>query len=261
MSARVSSFVLVALTVSLSVGGVVAGCSSDGVGTAESLPPIASTTTITTVPPTIAPTSPPTAAATTLAPTTVSVTLAPASTTSSTIVGETTTSTSIAPRGSSLILRDDGIGDAVFGADPDEVIAYISSILGRATGDSGWADPFSSFGVCPGTEVRGVTWGDLTLLFTDSSVITSGRRHFFTYDYGPPFGSSIDPAGPRTATGISVGSTVGELRAAYPTVIVNPADDIFEANFYINDDLTGFLTGADDSDLVLSFTGGISCGE
>jgi len=250
--AATSSTVIVVL-----VAGLLAGCGSDG-GSADTLPPIVSTTTTiaVTVPPTVTTSAPPTTVPVTLPPTT-STTVAETTTTT----GETSSSTTDVPKGAALILRDDGVGDAVFGADPDEVIAYIRSILGAPSADSGWADPFSSFGVCPGTEVRGVSWGDLTLLFTDSSVVTSGRRHFFTYSYGPAFGATIDPLGAHTSAGISVGSTVADLKAAYPGVVVNPADDIFAPNFYINDNLTGFLTGATDADTITSFTGGISCGE
>lgn len=158
-------------------------------------------------------------------------------------------------------MSDVGLGSAIFGADADETIAYISSILGAPTADSGWADPFSSFGVCPGTEVRGVTWGDLLLLFSDASVVDTGRRHFFSYQYGPPFGSTIEPAGMRLGAGPTVGSTVADLRAVFPEVIVNPGDGIFGPNFYVNDNLTGFLSGSQDTDQITSITGGIGCGE
>ena len=154
-----------------------------------------------------------------------------------------------------------GIGDAVFGADPDEVIDYIRSIAGAPTSDSGWADPSSAFGVCPGTEVRGVTWGDLLVLFSDDSAVLSGRRHFFSYSYGPPFADTPRPVGMRTPQGITVGSTVAELRAAYPDVVVTPGDDVFEPSFHVDDNLNGFLTGDTDADLVASVVGGVGCGE
>jgi hypothetical protein len=131
------------------------------------------------------------------------------------------------PRSAELVMRQDGLGDAAFGVNPEEVIDYISSIAGAPTSDSGWADPFSAFGVCPGTEVRGVTWGDLLVLFSDESTVATGRRHFFSYSYGPPFTDTPRPAAMRTPEGITVGSTVAELRAAYPEVAVTPADDIF----------------------------------
>jgi hypothetical protein len=83
-----------------------------------------------------------------------------------------------------LVLRPNGLGDAAFGVDPDGTVAYISSIIGKPTVDTGWVDPLS-VGACPGTELRQVTWNDLVLLFTDQSPFATGRRHFFAYTYGP----------------------------------------------------------------------------
>jgi len=158
-------------------------------------------------------------------------------------------------------MRQDGLGDAAFGVDPEEVIEYIRSIVGAPTSDSGWADPFSAFGVCPGTEVRGVTWGDLLVLFSDESSVDAGRRHFFSYSYGPAFAFEARPAAMRTPAGITVGSTVAELRAAYPEVVVTPGDDINLPSFHVNDNLNGFLTGDTDADTVLAIIGGVGCGE
>lgn len=201
-------------------------------------------------PPTAAPTSPPTVAPPMAAPATTVLL--------STTVPVTTTTV---PAGAALILRDNSVGDAVFGADPDDVVAYIRSIIGAPTSDSGWVDPTTVFGVCPGTEVRGVSWGDLRLLFSDESTVIAGRRHFFTYTYGPAFGSSIDPTGPRTATGISVGSTVADVLAAYPDVIISDADEFTPANFFVSEDIGGFLSGTGDGDTVVAIIGGRPCGE
>jgi hypothetical protein len=149
----------------------------------------------------------------------------------------------------------------VFGADADEVINYVRSILGQPTADSGWADPYESFGICQGTEVRGVSWGDLQLLFSDVSEVMSGRRHFFNYVYGPAAnGSSITPEGMRTSTGVGIGTSVADLRAAYPGVQVYP-EEIYGPYFVVNENLTGFLTGVTDADSVISFIGGMGCGE
>jgi hypothetical protein len=263
MSARTRPYVLAAAAVVLASAAGLAGCSSDDEGGADSLPPVVTTAApSSTLPATPTPTTvaPVTAAPTTQAPTTIAPTTSSTSTTTSTTVAETTTSTTT-PRSAALVLRDDGLGDALFGAETDEVIAYVRSIIGAPTADTGWVDPFSVFGVCPGTEVRGVTWGDLTLLFSDSSTVTSGRRHFFHYSYGPPFGSTIEPAGMRTSTGVGVGSTIAELRAGFPGVVVNPADDIFDANFYVSDTFRGFVSGTADTDLVTSIAGGVGCGE
>jgi hypothetical protein len=203
---------------------------------------------------------------TTATPTTTSTTIpvttaAPTSTTTSTTTttSSTTTSTTVAP-GAELVLRPNGLGDAAFGAEPDGVIAYVSSIIGAPTVDTGWVDPLS-VGACPGTELRQVSWADLVLEFTDESSVTSGRRHFFSYQYGPTFGQHIAPAGLKTDAGIGVGSTVAELTGTYPSAVINPGDDFGGPNFFINDGLAGFLTGVNPTDTVTSVLGGQGCGE
>jgi hypothetical protein len=210
----------------------------------------AATTTLT---PMVSPPAPPT----TPAP---STTVPPTSAPTTTSTPESTTTSTTIPAAAALVLRDDGLGDALFGTEPEEVIRYVQAVLGPATADSGWADPFSAFGVCPGSEVRGVTWGDLTLLFSDESTVAAGRRHFFNYVYGPPYGVSIQPEGMRTELGIGIGSTVAELRAAYPGVRIFPPD-IADAYFVVDENLTGFITGTTDADTVRSVSGGIGCGE
>ena len=158
------------------------------------------------------------------------------------------------------MLRPNGLGDAAFGADPDGVIAYVSSIIGPLTVERVGSTRLS-VGACPGTEFRQVFWGDLVLQFSDESAVTSGRRHFFSYVYGPSFGTTIAPAGLKTDAGIGVGSTVAELTGTYPTAVVNPGDDFGGPNFFINEGLVGFLTGVTPTDTVTSVLGGQGCGE
>ena len=195
--------------------------------------------------------------------TTIPVTTAPSTstTTSSTTTTSTstTTTTTLAP-GAELVLRANGIGDAAFGVDPDGAVAYVSGIIGPPTVDTGWVDPLS-VGACPGTEFRQVYWGDLLLQFSDQSSVTSGRRHFFSYVYGPSFGPKITPAGLKTDAGIGVGSTVADLQGTYPGVVINPGDEIGGPNFFINGGLAGFLTGVNPTDTVISVLGGQGCGE
>ncbi|MEX0846768.1 MAG: hypothetical protein WD023_03235 [Ilumatobacteraceae bacterium] len=224
---------------------VLAGCGGDDEAAATTLAPIITSQT----------TAPTTAAPTTTAPPASSST-----TTSTTTTPESTTTSTSIPAAAALVLRDNGLGDALFGTEADEVVRYVQAVLGPPTADSGWADPFSAFGVCPGTEVRGVTWGDLTLLFSDVSTVATGRRHFFNYVYGPAFGVSIQPEGMRTDTGIGIGSTVADVKAVFPTVMIFPPD-IADAYFVVSENLSGFLTGTTDDDTVRSVIGGIGCGE
>ncbi len=234
-----------ALAVAAALAGALGACGGDDETVDTTLPPVVTTaaTTSTTAPPT----------------TTSTTTTSTTSTTTSTTTTSTTTTTTV-PAAAALVLSGEGLGDALFGTAPDEVVSYVQAILGPPTADSGWADPFSAFGVCPGTEVRGVTWGDLTLLFSDESDVAAGRRHFFSYTYGPPFGAGIQPAGMRTEEGIGVGSTLADVRAAYPGVEVFPPD-IAGPYFVVDERLGGFLTGTEEADTVLSVSGGIGCGE
>jgi hypothetical protein len=250
------SVLLVAVLISITV----VGCSSDddepepttttaAVATTTAPPPT-TTTVRTTLPPT-------TAAPTTVSRTTVPATTSTTSTTTTTVPPSTTTTV---PAGSALVLRDNGLGSAAFGADPDGVIDYVSSIVGKPTVDSGWIDPLS-LGACPGTEIRTVTYGDLQLFFSDESTVASGRRHFFSYVYGPPFGATINPAGLATDAGISVGSAVLELRNTYPAAEVFPGDATSPATFSITAGLTGLLTAAEDTGTITEVQGGFGCGE
>ena len=190
--------------------------------------------------------------ATTIASTTTTV--AP----TTTVVATTTT----VPAGAGLVLRGDGIGDALFGAEPEGVIDYINGVLGAPTSDSGWVSaPQRS---CPGAEVRSVSWGDLALFFGDDSSVSHGRRHLFNWVYGPsPSGTAINPSGPATAAParISVGATVAQLRAAYPLASVTPGDDIVGPSATISDGLFAFLTNPTSTGVVISLVGGFGCGE
>jgi hypothetical protein len=109
-------------------------------------------------------------------------------------------------------------------------------------------------------EVRGVVWGDLTLLFSDESNVAAGRRHFFYYSYGPAFGAQVNPFGMHTEAGITVGSPLKQLKAAYPSVVVY-TDDPAGVTFSIDDTLTGSLSGPGANAVVTNINGGVGCGE
>ena len=247
MSTRVR--IVVVLSAVLFAGACAAGDddagSSTTLGTTTTAPVV-----VTTLPATSAP-----APETTVAPdTTVAVT------TTTTTTPPTTTTEPIAVQ--ELLLRQDGIGSARFGAAPDGVIEYVSSILGGNTGDTGWVDPFT-FAVCDGTVARRVDWGVLTLLFSDFSDVADGRRHFMGYEYGRVGQVGDEPSGLRTPGGTSLGSRVVDLLADFPEAAVNPGEqDInIPPNFYVSDDFYGLLTGVEPEDVVTVVFGGYGCGE
>lgn len=234
---RFRSGLAVGRVISLVVGLVLVSCGGGG-GSDDTLAPL--------------PTSP--GSSSTLAPLVTTTTTVESSTTSS-----STSSTTVVP-GLDLVLRSDGIGDARFGVAPDGVIDYVTAMLGDPDRDTGWIDSFSEFGNCPGTEVRGVEWGNLRLLFGDESSDASGRRHFFAWQYGPPVESTIEPLGPATDGGITVGSTVRDLLKVYPDAEVY-TDEIVGPGFEIEAALTGTLSDDAPNGLVLALYGGIACGE
>ncbi|MDW3213763.1 MAG: hypothetical protein R8G01_07200 [Ilumatobacteraceae bacterium] len=235
---------------------VVTACSGRDDGTSASTVPIPTFDVTTTVATTTAPPSstvPTTegAAETTVpetAPTTVATTVAPTTTTEPVAVQE-------------LLLRGDGIGSARFGAAPEGVIEYVTSILGGNTGDTGWVDPLT-FAVCDGTVARRVDWGVLSLLFSDLSDVADGRRHFMGYEYGRDGQVGDEPIGLRTAGGTTLGSRVVDLLADFPDASVNPgeADIDIPDNFYVSNNFYGLLTGTDPEDVVTVIFGGFGCG-
>jgi hypothetical protein len=163
------------------------------------------------------------------------------------------------PAAQELQLSGEGIGTAGFTADPDGTIDYVNSFLGPPTDDTGWIDPLS-VGLCPGTELRRVSWGVLVLLFGDVSEYAEGRRHFFGYTYGEQGEIGSEPVGLQTTRGVTIGSRVIDLRAAYPAVTIAPEDDFSPPLFVVNDNLRGFLTGVEDDATVTAIVAGGDCG-
>jgi hypothetical protein len=206
---------------------------------------------------------------TTIAPTTIAIGPRPTATETSspatqapipTTVGVTTTTEPIALQ--ELILTGDGLGSAQFGADPDQVIEYVTSILGSNTADTGWVDPFT-FAACEGTIARRVDWGVLSLLFTDLSPVANGRRHFIGYEYGRVGQIGDEPVGLHTPGGLTLGSRVVDLLAEFPEAVINPGEPQSEIpdNFYVSTVFYGLLTGVTQDDYITVLFGGYGCFE
>ena len=184
---------------------------------------------------------------------------------SATVAGTSTTLASTVPTtvpvGASIALREDGLGDALFGAEPEGVISYLRGLLGPPTSDSGWVSAPER--TCPGTEVRNVLWGDLSLMFGDQSLVRSDARHFFEWSYGQAAGEVISPFGMTTPfpQRIGVGSTVTQLRTAYPTATIFAGDELVGPSASITVDLSAFISNTGPTGEVTSLEGGHGCGE
>lgn len=195
---------------------------------------------------------------TTIGLTTTAASTTSVGTTTSTTPSTTAPPTTTLPPGAAIALRADGLGDALFGAAPDGVLTYITGILGAPATDSGWVSAPER--TCPGTEVRGVSWGDLSLLFGDET----GLRQFFGWSYGPAqSGTVLAPAGMATAAParISIGSTVAQVIAAYPDTALNPGDDLYPPSASFGAGLLAFVTNIGPTGVVTSMLGGGGCGE
>ena len=201
-----------------------------------------------------------TVVATTDAPTTTELastdSTAPDSETPSTDPGTPTTDPVAA---AAFTLDVDGLGSTSFGADPEGTISFVSNFLGEPTADTGWVDPFT-IGPCGGTELRQVDWDALRLEFGDVSSVRQDRSHFYAYTYGAE-GSlgQVEPSGLATPLGITVGSTVDELIQAYPAVELRSEDEFIAANFFVNDNFSGRMSGLADDDVIEVIIGGIPC--
>lgn len=220
--------------------------STDGATDTTSTTVVADSTTTTTAPETT----------TTTAPETTTV---PETTT--TTEEETTTTTEPVE---SFVIRPDGIDLTFFGADAEDTIDEFTDRLGDPDDDTGWVDQLEEYdGLCVGTLVRFVTWGELELFFSDGPSVwaAEGIEHFASYTV---LGSDPD-AEYVTSVGIGVDSTVSEVTAAYgdgATIYEHPIhEEIFEHDPPGDGYLFGTLTGLDDDDVVTAITGGFACGE
>ncbi len=192
----------------------------------------------------------------TTAPLPETTTLPPETTT---LPPETTApETTQAPPSGDFVLGADGLGAVPFGADPEQTITFVTSLLGAPTRDTGWVDPFE-IGPCGGTRIRQVNWNQLQLEFGDVSSVTTGRDHFYAYFYGAAGTSDPQPSGLATAESIGAGSSVAALLAAYPGATLLQGDEFIGPSFIVNDNLNGRLSGVADDDVVEAIIGGRPC--
>jgi len=180
--------------------------------------------------------------------------------------------TAPADEGPAVVLKGDGIGAFLFGADPDQVLAGLTLRWGPPDGDSGWVAAASSpYGPCPGTVVRGVNWRGFTVLFSDGATPRgpAGTRHFFTWEYqvddpahpAPDKGGSRPPL--KTAGGVSVGATVKALQAAYGDRLELFDEEPDGPQFGVQTSeggLFGSVTSLDPGGVVRTIVSGGGCG-
>lgn len=249
------------ILISLAAAVVLAGVILASVVAFRSSDPLPSAAATSTTPPgATSQTAAPEPVATPAPSTSVTVTTEPESTTTTELA---TTTTTQAVR-DTFVLRPDGIDRMFFGSDADETIAEFTDRLGDPDDDTGWVNNRDRYdGLCLGTEVRFVSWGNLLAFFTDgpSDWAAEGVEHFASYSVT----RSPDDLVFRTTLGIGVDATVTEIEIAYgdsARVYSHPVyETIFEVDPPGSGILFGLLTGLDAEDTVMDITGGFACGE
>jgi hypothetical protein len=206
----------------------------------------------------------------------------PPVTTAPTTTAPPSSSTAAARPTSEVVLRPDGLGVAAFGSGRQQALAALRRKLGPPDETGAWTGA-TPFGTCPG-DTRAARWGRLYVLFTNGPTRygPSGTWHLFAYQVDAVQRTKVDPqyAGPtpppeppplrgyspETAAGIGFGSTLAELRAAYPgrvsTSYGTPGGvHRFRIRLDAAGELSGTLSGGTAAATVTGLTAGQRCGE
>ena len=164
----------------------------------------------------------------------------------------TTASTTSVAATPGIVLGPEGLGVVDFGAEATVALAELRARLGPPVDDR-------PLGSCPSGQVdRMVQFAELSVLLA----VSGGTERFVAWDLGPRSGV-LPPL--ATAEGISTGSTLSRLRAAYGERLDLSEDDPFGPGFEIEvpspGRLGGTLTGTSAGDTVATLSGGsASCG-
>ncbi len=181
---------------------------------------------------------------------------APATTTTTTTIPTTastaapSSTTSTVPADPEIVLNPDGLGLVAFGDPAESVVARLSAVLGPPVDDR----PVGS--CATGEADRLVQFGELGVVLAGDGA----AQRFVAWDVG--LASGATPV-LRTAEGVGVGSTLSELRAAYPDQLEVEPDAAFGPRFEVRQRsgaMTGTLTGTANGDTVVTLgAGAVNC--
>ncbi len=165
-----------------------------------------------------------------------------------------------------LRLQPEGLGPVPFGTGVDRTLVVLTRALGLPDADSGWLPADSEALQCPGQRARQVTWGSLSVFFSDGPTDWGPdlREHFFSYVYSLPEGATA-PAGPalRTSEGLRLGDTLSRASSVYGESSISRDDPlrgtVLEVDVPGPGYLRGTFTGPSDENYLLSLQGGTGC--
>lgn len=157
-----------------------------------------------------------------------------------------------------------------FGAPFEAAHTALLDVLGPPTADSGEGPSTGAYGVCPGSTVRALEYGDgaLVLLFGDAADPELRMFAWSLTDRGDPAAVPAARAmvGDVSTYDLGVGATLAELRTGTTGVAldVQPGDELVAPSFRLQDQssgLFGTLTSAADDGTVTGVIAGQACGE
>jgi len=145
-----------------------------------------------------------------------------------------------------------------FGEESELVLNELTAALGNADHDTGWRKDDT----CEGSSTRRVTWGDLELVFTKGA--NGLEPDTLTFQQWHISGTSAMVSTLITPEGVGVGSTVGDLKRAYPETKVTRARSSDEAGIYLTKPeggpfIQGFTKDTEDKSPITSMWAGLAC--
>ncbi len=153
-------------------------------------------------------------------------------------------------------LKGTGVDDVKFGDDLNAVKETLVAKHGEPDADSGWLEQQAP---CEGmgTKYRTLTWGDLSLEFSNGPTEfgPANSEHLMAYY------SADEPngVGEVAVDGLPLlDQTIAQLKARFPEATF-AMNEIAGPEYHLPGDINGSVTGLTDSDTVQTFRAGIIC--
>jgi len=167
-------------------------------------------------------------------------------------VPEVSTSSTMPLRADALALTADGVGPLSFGTQAAVAMGRLTQALGQAEK----VTPIAAASACGATRI--FTWKNFAVLINEVSARSGGNPGLVGWWLGDPASGALTM---RTDKGISIGSTVGAVKAAYGSAVT--IGNASPATFQIagtRGAITGQLDGRGDAAKVRALQAGTVCG-